>query len=85
MAHTTGSDENIVLPFHGMLVHLNSAPLHNFSSFLNNLVISIDTSEGGGRGGRCCEIEASCLRTQHSDFEKSQVSNLYHLIKSPVL
>ena len=51
MAHTTGSDENIVLPFHGMLVHLNSTPLHNFSSFLNNLVISIDTSEGGGEGG----------------------------------
>ena len=70
MAHTTGSDENIVLPFHGMLVHLNSASLHNFSSFLNNLVISIDISEGGGEGGRCCQIEASCLRTQHSDFEK---------------
>ena len=57
----------LFLPFHGMLVHLNSAPLHNFSSFLNSLVLSIDTSEGGGV---YCEIEASCLRTQHNDFEK---------------
>ena len=47
----------LFLPFHGMLVHLNSAPLHNFSSFLNNLVISIDTSEGGGGGGDAVRLK----------------------------